>query len=298
VSAGDPSGGAGAPVPASPAPVLPALERFALRDRAVLLTGAGGGIGRVFATSLAQAGARVAAHERTLEALAPAHERAGALGVTLEPFAADIADVDACRDLVARVHARMGRIDVLVNCAATNARLPIAGMDPATFDRIVAVNIRAPYFLSQAVQPLMRAAGGGVIVNVGSINSAYGLALVSVYGLTKGAIAQLTRSCAVEWAPDGIRVNCLVPGFIVTPMNEEALWGHPRRRAWMLDRVPMDRPGQPEDLVGALLFLASDASAFMTGQTVVIDGGFLAGGSWEYQGPGGDAGPADPGPGR
>jgi NAD(P)-dependent dehydrogenase (short-subunit alcohol dehydrogenase family) len=261
------------------------LERFALHDRVVLLTGAGGGIGRAFAVALAGAGARVAAHERTLDELGPALGIAREEGVTLEPFAADLADVAACRDLVGRVHASMGRIDVLVNCAATNARLPIAEMDPATFERIVAVNVRAPYFLSQAVHPVMRDAGGGVIVNIGSLNAQYGLALVSVYGLTKGAIAQLTRSCAVEWAPDRVRVNCLVPGFIVTPMNEVALWGHPRRRAWMLDRVPMGRPGHPDDLVGALLFLASDASAFMTGQTLIVDGGFLAGGSWEYQGP-------------
>lgn len=141
-----------------------------------------------------------------------------------------------------------------------------------------------PYFLSQAVQPLMRDAGGGVIINIGSVNSFFGLSSVSVYGLTKGAIAQLTRSSAVEWAPDGIRVNCLVPGFIVTPMNEDALWSDPRKRSWILDRVPMGRPGQPDDLVGALMFLASDASAFVTGQTLVVDGGFLAGGSWDYQG--------------
>lgn len=260
-------------------------SRFSLDGCVALLTGAGGGIGRVFASALASAGARVAAHERTLETLAPALDLAREDGVTLEPFAADLASVDACRALVAEVHTRLGRIDILVNCAATNARLSIEEMDQATWDRVVAVNVRAPYFLSQAVHPIMRDAGGGVMVNIGSLNSAYGLSRVSVYGLGKAAIAQLTRSSAVEWAPDRIRVNCLVPGFMVTPMNEEALWGNARRRAWMLDRVPMARPGVPDDLVGALLFLASDASAFMTGQTLVIDGGFLAGGSWDYQGP-------------
>ncbi len=256
-----------------------------LRDRVVLLTGAGGGIGRVFAIALAEAGALVAAHERTAADLGDALDLAKDHAVAVAPYAADLSDVDACRALVQRVHAELGRIDVLVNCAATNARLAIEEMDPATFDRIVAVNLRAPYFLSQAVYPLMRDVGGGVIVNIGSVNIGYGLDVVSAYGATKGGIAQFTRAAAVEWAPDGIRVNCLVPGFIVTPMNEEALWGQPRRREWILDRVPMGRPGRPEDLVGALLFLASDASAFMTGQTLIVDGGFLAGGSWEYQGP-------------
>jgi NAD(P)-dependent dehydrogenase (short-subunit alcohol dehydrogenase family) len=234
----------------------------------------------------------VAAHERLEHYLAPAIELTASLGLGVEPFTADLADVAACRRLVRDVHEALGRIDVLINCAGTNARLPIADMDEATWERIVAVNIRAPYFLSQAVHPLMRDAGGGVIVNIGSLNSHYGLSSVSVYGLTKGALAQFTRSSAVEWAPDGIRVNCLIPGFIVTPMNEQALWGQPRRRAWMLDRVPMGRPGMPDDLVGALLFLVSDASAFVTGQTLVVDGGFLAGGSWDYQA--GGATPADP----
>jgi 2-deoxy-D-gluconate 3-dehydrogenase len=265
-------------------------RRFSLDGRVVLLTGAGGGIGRVFAAALASAGARVAAHERTLEALGPALEVATAEGVALDPFAADLASVTACRALVEAVREHFGRIDILVNCAATNARLPITELDELTWERVMAVNVKAPYFLSQAVHPIMRDGGGGVIVNIGSLNIAYGLDKVSVYGLGKAAIAQFTRAAAVESAPDRVRVNCLVPGFIITPMNEEALWRQPRRRAWILDRVPMARPGRADDLVGALLFLASDASAFMTGQTLVVDGGFLAGGSWDYQGPWRDEG--------
>jgi NAD(P)-dependent dehydrogenase (short-subunit alcohol dehydrogenase family) len=262
-----------------------AIERFSLRDRVVLLTGAGGGIGREFALGLVEAGALLAAHDRSEAELAPMHELLAVGGFTAMPFSADLASIEACRGLVADVVSALGRIDVLVNCAAAPSRQPIVAMEPETFDRVVAVNIRAPYFLSQAVHPHMRGRGGGAIVNIGSVNIGYGLATVSAYGLTKGALAQFTRAAAAEFAPDGIRVNCLVPGFIVTPMNAQAIWGVPRRRAWILDRTPMGRPGEPDDLVGALLFLASDASAFVTGQTLVVDGGFLAGGSWEYQGP-------------
>jgi NAD(P)-dependent dehydrogenase (short-subunit alcohol dehydrogenase family) len=132
----------------------------------------------------------------------------------------------------------------------------------------------------------MRAQGGGKIINVASINAYYALDTVAVYGLTKGAIRQMTAEMAVEFAPDNIQVNALTPGFVVTPMNEQSLWGMARKRSWILDRVPARRPGLPDDMVGAVLFMASPASDFMTGQSIVVDGGFTAGGSWEYQGSG------------
>jgi NAD(P)-dependent dehydrogenase (short-subunit alcohol dehydrogenase family) len=130
----------------------------------------------------------------------------------------------------------------------------------------------------------MRTRGGGKIINVASINAYYALDTVSVYGLTKGAIRQMTAEMGVEFAPDNIQVNALTPGFVVTPMNEDSLWGVAQKREWILDRVPARRPGLPDDMVGAVLFMASSASDFMTGQSVVVDGGFVAGGSWEYQG--------------
>jgi gluconate 5-dehydrogenase len=113
----------------------------------------------------------------------------------------------------------------------------------------------------------------------------YALDTISVYGLAKGAVAQMTREMGVEFAPDNIQVNCLTPGILKTPMNAEALWGVEQMRAWILNRVPLRRPGLPEDMVGAVLFMASSASDWMTGQDVVVDGGMTAGGSWVYQGP-------------
>lgn len=262
----------------------PDAGRFSLDGRVVLLTGAAGGIGRVFATALAGAGAQLAVHDRSLDELRSTFDAdPAASSEDWRPFAADLVRPAECRRLVADVADSFGRIDILVNCAAANRRLSIDEVDEASLELILAVNVRAPLVLSQAVHPIMRDAGGGVIVNVGSLNQLYALSGVSAYGLSKGALAQFTRAAAVEFAPDRIRVNCLVPGFIVTRMNADALWGVPRRRHWILDRTPLGRPGTPDDLVGALLFLASDASAFMTGQTIVVDGGILAGGSWDYQ---------------
>lgn len=257
---------------------------FSLGERVALVTGAGGGIGRVFAGALAEAGASVAVHDRSADYYQEAQRYLEDRGIRASYFEADLARVEECQGLIGEVTERLGRIDVLVNCAAANRRGAIAEMDEASFDFVMAVNVRAPYFLSQAVRPIMARQGGGKIINIGSINQFYGLATVSVYGLSKGALGQFTKAAAVEWAPDNIQVNCLTPGFIVTPMNEEALWGVGQTRHWILDRVPASRPGMPTDLAGALLFLASSASDFVTGQSFVVDGGFLAGGSWAYQG--------------
>jgi 2-deoxy-D-gluconate 3-dehydrogenase len=189
--------------------------------------------------------------------------------------------VEACRQLVTEAHQALGGLDVLINCAGVNRRKPIAAVTEADFETIMDINLRSIFFLSQAAQPIMRQQGGGKIINIGSVNSHYGLGMISVYGASKGGLVQMTRVMAVEWAKDNIQVNCLTPGFMITPLTEEPLWGHPHRSRWLRNRIPARRPGQPEELLGAALLLASAASSYMTGTTVVIDGGFLAGGSWE-----------------
>ncbi|MCA1595782.1 MAG: SDR family oxidoreductase [Chloroflexi bacterium] len=177
------------------------------------------------------------------------------------------------------IHGR-SRLDVLVNCAGMNRRKPIKDATVDDFNTIIAANLRSVYFLSQAAYPMMKKQGGGKIVNIGSLTSTMGLGGVSVYGMTKAAMAQLTRTMAVEWARDNIQVNCLAPGFIVTPLTEAGLFGDDHRRRWILDRIPAGRPGGPDDLVGTALFMASAASDYLTGQLISVDGGFLAGGSW------------------
>lgn len=254
---------------------------FSLAGKGVLITGAGGGIGSVLALALARAGAVVGISDVALTRLqdtARMIREAGGQAVTLQ---ADLSRTDSCTKLASEARATLGSLDVLINCAAINRREPIEQVSEESYHAIMAVNLESTFFLCQAVHPIMREQGGGKIINVGSINCFYGLGSVSVYGATKAAVSQLTRVMAVEWARDNIQVNCLAPGFILTPLTEESLWGVEDTRDWLLDRIPSRRPGKPDELVGAVLLMASAASAYMTGETLVVDGGFLAGGWWE-----------------
>ncbi|MCE7990230.1 MAG: SDR family oxidoreductase [Caldilinea sp. CFX5] len=253
---------------------------FSLAGKVALITGAGGGIGRVLAGALAEAGADVALHDLTPEPLLAVKTTVETTGRRALPVTADLRDVTACRQLISNVQSELGRLDILINCAATNRRKPIAAVTEDDFEAILSVNVKSIYFLCQAVQSVMTAQGGGKIINIGSINSLYGLDTVSVYGLTKGALSQMTRVMAVEWAGHNIQVNCIAPGFMWTPLSQP-VWADEKRATWLRSRIPTRRPGQPEELVGAVLLLSSAASSYITGQTLVVDGGFLAGGSWE-----------------
>lgn len=254
---------------------------FSLQGKAALVTGASGGIGRVIATTLANAGANVGlsgTRQAELEELRAEILAQGGQAVVLP---ANLSEPAAPGQLIADAYAALGRLDVLVNCAGINRRKPIAMVTQDDFDAITAVNLRSLLFLSQAAQPIMRAQGGGKIINVGSITSFDALGDVSVYGATKAAVAQLTKTMAVEWARDNIQVNCIAPGFMMTPLTAEGVWGNPQRHKWLIDRIPAHRPGDPEELAGAILLLAAPASSYMTGHTVVVDGGYLIGGWWQ-----------------
>jgi NAD(P)-dependent dehydrogenase (short-subunit alcohol dehydrogenase family) len=166
-----------------------------------------------------------------------------------------------------------------VNCAGINRRMPITDVSPAVYDEIMATNLRGLYFLSQAALPLLQARGGGKVLHIGSLTSLIGLSEVSVYGMAKSAVAQLTKTMAIEWAPFNVQVNCLCPGFIQTALAAPN-WENPRRREWMLSRLPIQRGGQPDDVAGAALFLVSPAADYITGQSLYVDGGFTAGSAW------------------
>lgn len=253
-------------------------QLFSLEGRVAVVTGASSGIGRELAHGLARAGAQVALCGRSEERLATARQRIADDGGEAEAFTADLGDLAAIPMLVKEIVAQFGRIDILVNCAGMNKRESIAEVTSETYARIMDVNLRSVYFLSQAVLPHLTERGGKVI-NIGSLTTSFGVGNLSVYGLTKSAIGQLTRVMAVEWAMHNVQINCLCPGWIATELTQP-LWDDPHRREWILDRVPMNRPGQPEDLVGFVIYLASRASDFTTGQTFYIDGGFMAGGQW------------------
>ncbi|QEH35175.1 Gluconate 5-dehydrogenase [Aquisphaera giovannonii] len=262
------------------------LDRyFSLSGKVALVTGASGGIGRALAAGLAGAGAAVALHGRSEGALAEtalAVERAGATSLRL---VADLSDPGSCDRVVAACVEGLGRLDVLVNCAGMNRRKPMDEFTGEDFDAIVGVNLRAPFLLSRAARRAMKAQGGGKVVHVASLTSSVGLARTAIYGMTKAALAQLAKTQAVEWAADNIQVNCLAPGFILTPLTE-GLWSDPGRMAWLKGRVPARRPGEPDEMVAAVLLMAGPGSSYLTGQMITVDGGFLAGGSWDDDGPG------------
>lgn len=262
----------------NPSPAI--LNRFfSLEGKTALVTGAAGGIGRVLAVSLAQAGATVGVHARTLEQAQEVAALVAEAGGTAVPVAGDVTSVETCRRIIREVIDTAGRLDILINNAATNRRKSIAEVTEDDFDAISAVNIKAVYFLSQAAYLHMNAQGSGKIIHIGSINPFFALDTVSVYGLTKGAIVQVTKAMAVEWASDNIQVNCVSPGFMMTPLSKP-IWEDEGRAKWFRTRIPQRRPGLPEELVGAILLLASPASSYITGQTIIVDGGFEAGGSW------------------
>jgi NAD(P)-dependent dehydrogenase (short-subunit alcohol dehydrogenase family) len=256
----------------------PVLQRlFGLHGKAALITGAAGGIGRALAAGMAQAGAAVVLADldtrRAAEAAAELRRRdlrATSVGV-------NVADVRSITRMVRKVLTLHEGIDILVNCAGINRRQPLLEVEAATFDRIVAVNLRGLYQVSQQIAAHMIPRGGGKIIHIGSINSRLGLAGVSVYGATKGAVSQLTMVMAVEWARHNIQVNCLAPGFMRTALTAP-LWRDRSKARWMRGRIAMERPGDPEELVGIALLLASPASSYITGQTYCVDGGLTAGG--------------------
>ena len=266
----------------NPTPSADTLARyFSLASKAALVTGASGGIGRALAVGLAGAGAAVALHGRSEAHLAETAAAVRQVGGTPVTLTADLNDPAACASLIDNAVARLGRLDILVNCAGMNRRKPIAEMTGDDYDTIMNVNLRSPYFLSRAAREVMRTRGGGKIVHVASLTTFIALAGTSIYGMSKAALAQLAKTQAVEWAGENIQVNCLAPGFIATPLTEGPLWNNEKRRKWLLGRIPAKRPGRPDDMVAAVLFMCGPGSSYLTGQTITVDGGFLAGGSWD-----------------
>ena len=254
-------------------------QLFSLAGKTALITGASGGIGRALAVGMARAGAAIAVHGRNRDEIDMTCALVELAGGQALPLAADLAAPETPKQLVADTVAGLGRLDILVNCAATNRRKPIEAVTEDDYDLIMTVNLKSAYFLTQAAYPHLRAQGGGKVIHIGSINAYYGLDRVSVYGASKGGLVQQTKVMAVEWAPDNIQVNCIVPGFFHTPLADP-LWADPQKSHWFRSRIPMRRPGEPEEIVGLAIFLASPASNYITGESIVIDGGFSAGGSW------------------
>ena len=252
------------------------LDDFRLDDRVALVTGGGRGIGRALAMGLAEAGADIALTARSEEQLLrTADEIAAATGRRAVEFPADLTDLAQIAPVVEAVVHEFGKIDILVNNAGTINRAPALEYTPQMWDEVMAINIRGAFFVAQAVGRHMVDRGRGRIINIASLLSAIGVPFIPAYTASKGGIAQLTRSLAVEWAQHGINVNAIAPGYFRTD-NTQALQDNPERNRIIVERVPCHRWGDVRELQGACVWLASDASSFVTGQVIYVDGGWTA----------------------
>jgi gluconate 5-dehydrogenase len=245
---------------------------FDLSGRIALVTGASRGLGRGFALTLARAGADLAVTSRTLDSLRATVDEITQLGRRCLPVELDVRSAASITAAVAGVVAHFGPIDILVNNAGCNVRKPALDVTWEDWNTILDTNLRGPFFVAQAVARGMVARGSGRIINIGSVTSVAGYAGLGPYGASRGGIRQLTMSLAADWGPQGVTVNCLAPGWFKTAQNavmyEDESWVR-----YLTDKIPLRRPGAAGDLDGALVFLASDASAYVSGQTLLVDGG-------------------------
>jgi NAD(P)-dependent dehydrogenase (short-subunit alcohol dehydrogenase family) len=255
-------------------------DLFSVAGQVVLVSGASRGIGRAIAQGFAQRGAQVIITGREQQTLAAAAaEITAAGGPAVRSLVCDVADAAAVKRAAETAIAEAGRIDTLINVAGVNRRMPAEQYTEADYDFIVDINLKGPFLMSQAVGRHMLQRGRGNQINIVSLNNYAPLKHVLPYAVSKAGLGHMTRALALEWGPRGVRVNAIAPGFILTDLTQ-ALWARPDMQAWGLPNTPLRRLGVPDDLVGAALFLASPASAFMTGQVLFVDGGFSAGLAW------------------
>jgi 2-deoxy-D-gluconate 3-dehydrogenase len=251
------------------------LDKFSLKGTVALVTGASRGLGQGMALALAQAGADLVLVARTKASLDETAAKAATLGVRALAVQADLSELSEARRAVEETVRQFGRLDTLLNAAGTQVRKPLAEITEQDYDYLMSVNQKAVYFLSQAAANEMIRNGRGKIINIASLTSFIGIPNISIYGTSKGAVASMTRQFAVELAKHNIQVNAISPGYFITELTA-ALFADPERAKWVLSKIPMGRTGSPEDLAGAVVFLASAASDYITGQIVSVDGGWLS----------------------
>ncbi|HVZ64594.1 MAG TPA: glucose 1-dehydrogenase [Lacunisphaera sp.] len=246
---------------------------FDLRGKVAFVTGASRGLGAHFARILADAGAHVAISSRDRRSLVPIRTALESSGCKCLGVELDVRDHGSIVRAVNEIEAHFGRIDILVNNAGCNVRKPALQVTWEDWNTVLDTNLRGTFFVAQAVARRMTTQGGGRIINIGSVTCVAGYAGLAPYGASRGGIKQLTMSLAADWGPSGVTVNCLAPGWFKTDQNavmyEDKEWVH-----YLSERIPLRRPGElPGDLAGVLVFLASDASRYITGQTLLVDGG-------------------------
>jgi gluconate 5-dehydrogenase len=250
---------------------------FDLTGKVAIVTGTSRGLGQYFARALARAGADLVLTSRDAQTLKPFQQEIQAMGRKALPLALDVRDETSIRKMADDAAAHYGHLDILVNNAGCNVRKPALDISWEDWNKVLDTNLRGTFFVAQAVARHMIPRQYGRIINIGSVTSVAGYAGLGPYGASRGGVKQLTMSLADDWGVHGITVNCLAPGWFKTAQNavmyEDREWVE-----YLCDRIPLKRPGQPNDLDGAIVFLASDASAYVTAQTLLVDGG-ISGGS-------------------
>ncbi|MDP3711955.1 MAG: SDR family NAD(P)-dependent oxidoreductase [Mycobacteriales bacterium] len=253
------------------------MTSFDLTGRTALVTGASRGIGRALALGLAHAGADVAVSARDEALLESLAKEIGVLGRRAVVLPADVTDADACRRLIADAVEGLGQLDVLVNNAGGSSFFgPVSDLRFSGWEKTMRLNVDSIVHLSQAAGAHMTARGKGSVVNVASVAGLGGTPMMAAYGASKAAVISLTRTLSFEWGPSGVRVNALCPGWTRTDLNRD-LWGGPDAGASWVERQGLQRWAEVEEMVGPTVFLASDASSYVTGQCLVVDGGQTAG---------------------
>ena len=252
------------------------IDLFSLEGKSAIVTGAGSGLGREAAKGMAMCGARVALvdiNRESAQNMADELHADGAEAVTIE---ANIVREEDVQDVAARALDAFGAIDVLINCAGITRRHPLESFPADDWDMVLEVNLKGTYLMNKIVGRHMLDAGGGSIVNFGSLGSLVAIPNSAAYCASKGGVAQLTKTAAVEWAQRGVRVNAVIPGTFETPLLRQCIEENPAYEKDMLRRFPIGRFARPGEIVGACVFLASDASSYVTGHLLYVDGGCIA----------------------
>lgn len=252
--------------------ILPSPPSFRLDGKRALVTGASSGIGLSAAVALAHAGANVTLASRSQEKLEEVRTTFSARGWVSSVLPLDVVDIETTQSLLSRIEP----FDILVNSAGMARHAPATDTSVTDFDAVVAINLRGAYFITQAVARGLIAAGKhGSLINVSSQMAHVGGPDRAVYCATKFAVEGFTKAMAIEWGPRGIRVNTICPTFIRTPLTQ-ATFANPERRAWVEQKIKLGRVGELEDVMGAIVYLASDAASLVTGTSILVDGGWTA----------------------
>jgi len=248
---------------------------FSLKGKVSLVTGASRGLGRGYALTLAKAGSNLILISRSKKELQSLKEELTVTGTKMLILNGDLTHFKEIPGLVQRSIEQFGKIDLLVNNAGMNIRKSILDLTEEDLRRVIDLNLMSVFLMSQHVGRQMIKQGGGKIINIASLTSFIGLPNISIYGASKGGIVSLTKAFAMEWAKYRVNVNAIAPGYFKTELTS-ALFRDKEKVNWLLSRIPIGRTGVPEDLSGALLFLASSASDYVTGQVIAVDGGWLS----------------------